>query len=120
MLGVGRGAPQGKQKKGKGKAKAGNSAAGGGSSTMAAAGSSGEASTSRGEASRPSTLPSEGAGHRSTEGDATQAKLPVAAAASGTQQTGPKPAGGTKKEMQQQRIERQRQRRLQEAMEALQ
>jgi hypothetical protein len=118
------GAQKGKQPKGKGKAKAGNGGAGGGPSGKAAAAgsSSGEASTSRGEGSRPSTLPSASAGHRSVVEDAAQAELPSAEAASDTQQTEPQlqPAGGGKKEKERQRKERQRQRRMEEAREALQ
>jgi hypothetical protein len=76
---------KGKQQKGKAKAKDG--AGGGPSNKAAAAGSSGEASTSRGEGSRPSSLPSGSAGHRSTVEDAVQSVLPSAEAASGTQQT---------------------------------
>jgi hypothetical protein len=114
-VGAGVGAQQkGKQQKGK----AGNDGASGGPSTQAAAAgsSSGEASTSRGKGSRPSTLPSGGASHRSTVEDAVQPALPAAEAASDTQQ----PAGGGKKEKERQRKERQRQRRMEEAREALQ
>ena len=108
----------GAQQKGKGKAKAGNSGGGGPSNKAAAAGSSsGEASTSRGEGSRPSTLPSASAGHRSTVEDAVLPELPSAEAASDTQ---PQPAGGGKKEKERQRKERQRQRKMDEAWEALQ
>jgi hypothetical protein len=114
---LGDGAQQkGKQKKGTGKGK------GGGPSNKAAASgsSSGEASTSRGEGSRPSTLPSASAGHRSTVEDAVQPALPSAEAASDTQQPEPQPAGGGKKEKERQRKERQRQRKMDEAWEALQ
>jgi hypothetical protein len=115
----------GAQQKGKGKAQAGSGAAGGGPSNKAAAAasSSGEASSSRGEASRPSTLPSGGAGHHITVEDAVQPALPAAVeAASGSQQTEPQPqpAGGGKKEKERQRKERQRQRKMDEAREALQ
>ena len=124
MVCSGVGAQKGKQPKGKGKGKAGNGGAGGGPSGKAAAAgsSSGEASTSRGERSRPSTLPSASAGHRSVVEDAAQAELPSAEAASDTQQTEPQlqPAGGGKKEKERQRKERQRQRRMEEAREALQ
>jgi ankyrin repeat protein/uncharacterized protein YjgD (DUF1641 family) len=102
---------------GKGKTNAGSGGAGGGPSTKAAAGSSGEASSSRGEA----TLPSGGAGLRSTVEDAVQPALPSVEGASGAQQTEPQPAGATKtkKEKERQRKERQRQRKIEEAMEAL-
>ena len=124
MLGGGGAQQKGKQQKGKGKAKAGNGGAGGGPSGKAAAAgsSSGEASTSRGEGSRPSTLPSASAGHRSMVEDAAHAELPSAEAASDTQQTEPllQPSGGGKKEKERQRKERQRQRRMEEAREALQ
>jgi hypothetical protein len=76
-----------KQPKGRGKAKAG---IGGGPSSKAG---SSEASTSQGEASRPSTVE-----------DAVQAVLP-------------KPTGGSKRDMQRMRKERQRQRRIVEARE---
>jgi hypothetical protein len=114
----------GSQQKGKGKATAGNGGAGGGPSGKAAAAgsSSGEASTSRGEASRPSTLPSTSAGHRSVVEDAAQAELSSAEAASFAHHADPQlqPAGGGKKEKERQRKERQRQRRMEEAREALQ
>jgi hypothetical protein len=108
----------GAQQKGKGKAQAGSGAAGGGPSNKAAAAasSSGEASSSRGEASRPSTLPSGGAGHHITVEDAVQPALPSVEVTSDTQQ----PAGGGKKEKERQRKERQRQRKMDEAREALQ
>ena len=112
------GAPQ--RKKGKGKAKAGSGGAGGGPSTKAAAaaGSSGEGSSSQGS-SRPSAPPARIIG-LSTEEPAVQAVLPSAEAASGTQQTDlqPKPAGGSKRDMQRQRKERQRLRRIEEAKAA--
>jgi hypothetical protein len=116
---VGDGAQQkGKQKKGKQQKGGGG---GGPSGKAAAAGSSsGEASTSRGEASCSRTLPSGGAGLRSTVEDAAQPALPSAEAASGAQQTDPQPAGGGKKEKERQRKERQRQRKIKEAWEALQ
>jgi hypothetical protein len=99
------------------KAKARGGAGGGPSNKAAAAGSSsGEASTSRGQGSRPSTLPSASAGHRSVVEDAVLPELPAAEAASDTQQ----PAGGGKKEKERMRKERQRQRRMEEAREALQ
>ena len=114
-------AQKGKQPKGKGQAKGGPRAGGGPSNKAAAAGSSsGEASTSRGEGSRPSTLPSASAGHRSTVEDAV---LPVLPSAEATQQTEPQPqpaGGGGKKEKERQRKERQRQRKMDEAWEALQ
>jgi hypothetical protein len=113
---------KGKQPKGKGKAKAGNDGAGGGpSSKAAAAGSSScEASTSRGECRRTSTLPAATTSLRSTVEDAAQAVVPSAEAASGTQQTNPQPklTGGSKRDMQLQRKERQRQRRIEEARTA--
>jgi hypothetical protein len=86
----------------KGKAKAGSSGAGAGPSGKAAVAgsSSGEASTSRGEGSRPTTLPSASAGHRSVSGDVVQAELPIAEAASDTQL---QPPGGGKKEKERQR-----------------
>jgi hypothetical protein len=52
--------------------------------------------------------------------DAAQAVVPSAEAASGTQQTNPQPklTGGSKRDMQLQRKERQRQRRIEEARTA--
>jgi hypothetical protein len=93
---------------------------GGGPSNNAAAAvsSSGEASTSRGESSRSSTLPSGSAGLRSTLEDAAQPALPSAEVAIGAQQ--PQSAGGGKKEKERLRKERQSQRKMDEAREALQ
>jgi len=97
-------APQGKQPMSKGKAKAG------GPSNKAAAGSSGQGS------SRSSAPPARIIGLHNTEEDAVQAAPPLAAG--GAQQT--EPAGGnTKKEKERLRKERQRQRKMDEAWEAL-
>jgi len=100
-------APQGKQPMSKGKAKAG------GPSNKAAAGSSGQGS------SRPSAPPARIIGLHNTEEDAVQAAPPLAAG--GAQQTEPELAAGgnTKKDKERLRKERQRQRKMDEAWEAL-
>jgi hypothetical protein len=101
-------APQGKQPMSKGKAKAG------GPSNKAAAGSSGQGS------SRPSPPPARIIGLHNTEEDAVQAAPPLAAG--GAQQTEPELAAGggnTKKDKERLRKERQRQRKMDEAWEAL-
>jgi hypothetical protein len=107
-------ASQGKQQKNKGKAKAGSSGAGGGPSTKAAAaaGSSGEGSSLQGS-SRHSAPPARIIG-LSTEEPALQL-------AEAAQQTKPQPAGGgsTKADKERLRKERQRQRKIEEASEAL-
>ena len=92
----------------KGKAKAG------GPSNKAAAGSSGQGS------SRPSPPPARIIGLHNTEEDAVQAAPPLAAG--GAQQTEPELAAGggnTKKDKERLRKERQRQRKMDEAWEAL-
>ena len=88
----------------KGKAKAG------GPSNKAAAGSSGQGS------SRPSPPPARIIGLHNTEEDAVQAAPPLAAG--GAQQTEPA-SGNTKKDKERLRKERQRQRKMDEAWEAL-
>ena len=95
----------------KGKGKAGKA---GGPSNKAAAGSSGQGS------SRPSPPPARIIGLHNTEEDAVQATPPLAAG--GAQQTEPELAAGggnTKKEKERLRKERQRQRKMDEAWEAL-
>jgi hypothetical protein len=99
---------QGKQPMSKGKAKAG------GPSNKAAAGSSGQGS------SRSSAPPARIIGLHNTEEDAVQAAPPLAAG--GAQQTEPELAAGggnTKKDKERLRKERQRQRKMDEAWEAL-
>jgi hypothetical protein len=108
--------------KGKGKAGTGGGAGGGPSTkTTVGAGSSGQGSSGQGS-SRPSASSARPIGFR-TEEDAVQAAPPLAAEAAGaTQQTLPEPAGGgsTKKDKEKLRKERQRQRKIEEAWEALQ
>jgi hypothetical protein len=106
---------------GKGKGKAGGGGAGGGpSNKTAAAGSSGQGCSSQGS-SRPSAPPTQSIGSR-TEDDAVQAAPPLAAEAAGgsTPQTEPGPAGNTKQDKERLRKERQRQRKVEVALKALQ
>jgi hypothetical protein len=106
----------GAQKKGKGKAKAGGASGGPSNKAAAAAGSSGQGS------SRPRAPPGRIIGLR-TEEEAVQAASALAAeATSGAQQqTEPEAAGGSssKKDKEKLRKERQRERKLEEAKEAL-
>jgi hypothetical protein len=115
-------ASQGKQPMDKGKGKAGKSGAGGGPSTKATAGagSSGQGSSGQGS-SRPSAPPTRIIG-LSTEEVPVQAAPPLPAEAAGAAQlTVPESAGGSKKKDKEKLCkERQRQRKMDEAWEALQ
>jgi hypothetical protein len=115
MLG-GWGAPQRHRQKSKGKAKAGSGGAGGGPATKAA-GSSGQASSSQ-SSNRPSAPLARITG-LSTEEDAVQVGLPLAAEAATKPEPPPAGGGGTKKDKERLRKERQRQRKMEEAWEAL-
>jgi hypothetical protein len=113
-------APQGKQPMGKGKGKAGSGGAGGGPFTKAAgaAGSSGQGSSSQGS-SRPSAPPARPIGLR-TEVPAVQAAPPLAAETAGGAQTEPEPAGGGNTKKDKEKLHKERQRKMEEAWEALQ
>jgi hypothetical protein len=104
----------------KGKGKAGSGGPGGGPSTKAAAaaGSSGQGSSGQGS-NRPSASSARPIGFRTEP--AVQAAPPLAAEAAGSAQlTEPQSAGGsTKKDKEKLRKERQRQRKTEEAWEAL-